>query len=49
MHTSFVNGNKNNIGTFIDTLIENIIGKKYTDEYDYMGISKNSKLKIKLK
>ena len=47
VHTSFLNGDKTNVGTFINVLIEKIIGKKYDDDYDYLGISKNKKLIFK--
>ena len=45
VHISFVNGN--NIGTFINVLIENIIGKKYNDLKEESGVSKYSKIEIK--
>lgn len=45
VHTSFINGNKNNIGTFINVLSKKVL-KQDSNLTDYVGISKNSRIRI---
>ena len=47
VHTSAIEGENNNVGTFINVLIEAIIDKKFYKNHLYIGINKNSTLYFK--